>query len=67
MFASGSRLRVVGDRVFCGNEQLDRESVRFPEGARVSEKVFGRVLGEEYEEVYEEELEEESELDGIEE
>ena len=67
VFGSGSRLRAVGDNAFCGNEQLDRESVCFPEGARVSEKVFGRVLGEEYEDVYEEELEEESELDGIEE
>ena len=39
VFASGSRLRVVGDYAF-GANQLDRESVRFPEGAQVSEKVF---------------------------
>ena len=39
VFASGSRLRVVGDYAF-GANQLDRESVRFPEGAQVSEKAF---------------------------
>ena len=65
VFASGSRLRAVGDKAFCGNEQLDHENVLFPEGARVSEKVFGRVLGKEYKEVYEEELEEEPESNSI--
>ena len=39
VFASGSRLRVVGDYAF-GANRLDRESVCFPEGAQVSEKVF---------------------------
>ena len=38
-FASGSRLRVVGDYAF-GANQLGCESVCFPEGAQVSEKVF---------------------------
>ena len=36
---SGSRLKTVGDYTF-GANQLDRESVCFPEGAQVSEKVF---------------------------
>ena len=67
MFGNGSRLKTVGCQAFFGNEQLDRENVRFPEGVRVLENVFGRVLGEEHEEVYEEGLDEEPESDGIEE
>ena len=61
VFGSGSRLKVVGDYAFCENERLNHKNVRFPEGAQVSEDVFGRVLGEEDEE----ELEEELESDGI--
>ena len=39
-FAAGSRLRLVGDNAFGGNEQLQQEAVEFPAGARVSDEAF---------------------------
>ena len=42
-FAPSSRLRLVGDNAFGGNEQLQQEAVEFPAGARVSDEAFENI------------------------
>lgn len=56
VFGSGSRLKTVGDYAF-GENQLNRENMRFPENTRVPENVLDTALDEEYDEFYEEEYE----------